>query len=62
VLLPPVAYHTPESLKTGRRRWFQARIYPIMGEADKIRHVIIMYEDITDRNGPPRICSACPSS
>lgn len=49
VLLPPVAYHTPESLKTGRRRWFQARIYPIMGEADKIRHVIIMYEDITDR-------------
>ncbi len=49
VLLPPVAYHTPESLKTGRRRWFQARIYPIMGDAGKIRHVIIMYEDITDR-------------
>lgn len=49
VLLPPVAYHTPESLKTGRRRWFQAQIYPIMGEQNEIRHVIMMYEDITER-------------
>ncbi len=49
VLLPPVAYHTPESLKTGRRRWFQARIYPVRGERDEIKNVIVMYEDITER-------------
>jgi PAS domain S-box-containing protein len=49
VLMPPVAYHTPESLKTGRRRWFQARIYPVRGERDEIRNVIIMYEDITEQ-------------
>ncbi|MEW5956782.1 MAG: PAS domain S-box protein, partial [Chloroflexota bacterium] len=48
VLLPPVAYHTPESLKTGRRRWFQARIYPVKGERGEIRNVIMMYEDITE--------------
>ncbi len=49
VLIPPVAYHTPESLKTGRRRWFQARIYPVRGERGEIRNVIIMYEDITEQ-------------
>lgn len=49
VVLPPVAYHTPETLKTGRKRWFQARIYPVKGDQGEIRHVIMMYEDITER-------------
>jgi two-component system sensor histidine kinase UhpB len=49
VTMPPVAYHTPETLKTGRKRWFQARIYPVKGDRDEIRNVIMMYEDITER-------------
>lgn len=49
VLMPPVAYHTPESLKIGRRRWFQARVYPVRGERGEIRNVIMMYEDITEQ-------------
>ncbi len=49
VTMPPVAYHTPESLKLGRKRWFQAHIYPVKGERGEIRHVIMMYEDITER-------------
>jgi|GEM_PF-1028632 len=49
VLMPPVAYHTPESLKTGRRRWFQARIYPVRDRQGEIRNIIMMYEDITEQ-------------
>jgi signal transduction histidine kinase len=49
VEMPPVAYHTPETLKTGRKRWFQARIYPVKDGLGEIRNVIMMYEDITDR-------------
>ena len=49
VEMPPVAYHTPETLKTGRKRWFQARIYPVKDSRDEIRNVIMTYEDITDR-------------
>ena len=49
VTMPPVAYHTSETLKTGRKRWFQARIYPVKGDRDEIRNVIMMYEDITER-------------
>ncbi|MFN8483236.1 MAG: PAS domain S-box protein [Anaerolineae bacterium] len=49
VSMPPVAYHTPESLKTGRKRWFQAQIYPLKNERGEIRNVIMMYEDITER-------------
>jgi PAS domain S-box-containing protein len=49
VSMPPVAYHTPETLKTGRKRWFQARIYPVKGDHGEIRNVIMMYEDITER-------------
>ena len=49
VWMPPVAYHTPETIKTGRKRWFQARIYPVKGERGEIRNVIMMYEDITER-------------
>ncbi len=49
VEMPPVAYHTPETLKTGRKRWFQARIYPVKDSRGEIRNVITMYEDITDR-------------
>ncbi len=49
VAMPPVAYHTPESLKTGRKRWFQAQIYPLKDERGEIRNVIMMYEDITER-------------
>ena len=32
VSMPPVAYHTSETLKLGRKRWFQARIYPVKGD------------------------------
>lgn len=49
VSMPPVAYHTPETLKTGRKRWFQAQIYPVKDERGQIRNVIMMYEDITER-------------
>jgi len=49
VSLPPVAYHTPETLKLGRKRWFQARIYPVKGDRGEIRNVIMLYEDITER-------------
>lgn len=49
VEMPPVAYDTPDSLKSGRKRWFQARIYPIKDELGRIRNVIMMYEDITER-------------
>jgi PAS domain S-box-containing protein len=49
VEMPPVAYHTPETLKNGRKRWFQARIYPVKDDLGEIRNVIMMYEDITDR-------------
>lgn len=49
VLMPPVAYHTPESLKAGRKRWFQARLYPVKSPRGEIRNLIMMYEDITDR-------------
>jgi PAS domain S-box-containing protein len=49
VAMPPVAYHTPETIKTGRKRWFQARIYPVKDERGAIRNVIMMYEDITER-------------
>jgi PAS domain S-box-containing protein len=49
VSMPPVAYHTPETLKTGRKRWFQAHIYPVKGKRDEIRNVIMVYEDITER-------------
>ena len=48
VVIPPVAYDTPETLKTGRKRWFQARIYPVLDERREIRNVIMMYEDITE--------------
>jgi PAS domain S-box-containing protein len=49
VSMPPVAYHTPETLKLGRKRWFQARIYPVKGDRGEIRNVIMLYEDITER-------------
>lgn len=49
VTMPPVAYHTPESLRLGRKRWFQAHIYPVKGERGEIRNVIMLYEDITER-------------
>ena len=49
VWMPPVAYHTPETLKLGRKRWFQARIYPVRGDHGDIRNVIMLYEDITER-------------
>ena len=49
VSMPPVAYHTPETLKLGRKRWFQARIYPVKGDHGEIRNVIMLYEDITER-------------
>jgi len=49
VEMPPVAYHTPETLKNGRKRWFQARIYPVKDDLGGIRNVIMTYEDITDR-------------
>jgi len=48
VLMPPVAYHTDESVRNGRKRWFQARIYPITGVQGNTRNIIMMYEDITD--------------
>lgn len=49
VEMPPVAYHTPETLKTERKRWFQARIYPVKDDGGEIRNVIMIYEDITER-------------
>jgi len=49
VSMPPVAYHTPETLKLGRKRWFQARIHPVKGDRGEIRNVIMLYEDITER-------------
>ncbi len=49
VEMPPVTYDTPDSLKNGRKRWFQARIYPVKDELGRIRNVIMMYEDITER-------------
>ncbi len=49
VSMPPVAYHTLETLKLGRKRWFQARIYPVKGDRGEIRNVIMLYEDITER-------------
>jgi PAS domain S-box-containing protein len=48
VSMPPVAYHTPETLKTGRKRWFRAHIYPVKDQYGGIRNVIMMYEDITE--------------
>lgn len=47
--MPPVAYDTQETLKKGRKRWFQARIYPLKGATGEIRNVIMMYEDITEQ-------------
>jgi len=49
VSMPPVAYHTPETIKLGRKRWFQTRIYPVKGERGEIRNVIMTYEDISER-------------
>ena len=48
-LIPPAEYDAREQVKTGNKRWVQARIYPVRDERGSIRNVILMHEDITEQ-------------
>ncbi|HSJ56342.1 MAG TPA: PAS domain S-box protein, partial [Anaerolineae bacterium] len=45
--IPPAEYDAWETVRKGKKRWFQARIYPVKGKDGDIRNVILMHEDIT---------------
>jgi diguanylate cyclase (GGDEF)-like protein/PAS domain S-box-containing protein len=50
--LPPIVYDPSESTPASgpfRERWVRSFIYPVKDEADAIRNVIIMHEDVTDK-------------
>jgi len=56
VILPPIEYNAPDTLKaidvkqeTGRKRWIQTRLYPVKNEEGVILNVVLMSEDITER-------------
>jgi PAS domain S-box-containing protein len=50
--VPPVLYDPQQSLShtaTGIPRWVQAYIYPVKDETGQIREVVLLHEDITER-------------
>ncbi len=49
--IPPILYESEpnSSSSSPSRRWVQSRIYPVKDEADNIREVVILHEDITAR-------------
>jgi PAS domain S-box-containing protein len=52
--IPPILYDTSRTLLpwTSRGnpvRWIQAFIYPVMDEAESVREVVLVHEDITER-------------
>lgn len=50
--IPPILYDPKQSLPhsaTGFPRWVQAFIYPVRDEMGQIREVVLLHEDITER-------------
>jgi len=48
VIIPPIDFAAEKSVGKGRRRWVQARIFPVRDEAGKIAAVTLMHEDLTE--------------
>jgi len=49
VSVPPAQYDVRHLFGKGEKKWVQSRIYPLKDATGKIRYVILMHEDITDR-------------
>ena len=56
VVMPVVEYDAVETFNTppltepaGRKRWIQARMYPIKDSAGKVHNVILLEEDVSER-------------
>ena len=47
-LMPPIEYDARQTLGKGDKRWVQARIFPVKDSEGKIRHVILIHEDVTE--------------
>lgn len=49
VMIPPVYYDPAEIGKVGRAAWVEAHLYPVKDEAGRVREVILVHMDVTDR-------------
>jgi two-component system, OmpR family, sensor histidine kinase VicK len=48
VHLPPVRYDPAEIGKPGRPRWIEATLYPIRGEANEVKELVLVHLDVTE--------------
>lgn len=49
VVVPPVKYVPDRGPLAGQERWAQALAYPLLGEDGRVREVVIVHEDVTER-------------
>lgn len=48
-VVPPIRYVPDRGPLAGQERWAQALAYPIFGDDGRVREVVIVHEDVTDR-------------
>jgi diguanylate cyclase (GGDEF)-like protein/PAS domain S-box-containing protein len=47
--IPTIRYDPGEAGLSGRSRWVKAFIYPVVGEGNRVRQVVLMHLDITEQ-------------
>jgi signal transduction histidine kinase len=48
-MVPPVHYDPSEVGGTGRKRWVEGYIHPILDENKKVREVVLIHQDVTEK-------------